>query len=636
MRWTWGTWVAVVLVASGCSEIDFSQLIRQHAARIRIVPEAPGAHCERGGQAVQTGLDLDDDGQLDDNEVTSTEYACAAQPADVLVRTQAVPPGAKCVNGGQVSHAGLDTNGDGLLQDNEITSEVYSCTELAPVITRVRALTNTLLCPLKGTAVEAGADVDRDGVLDEAELQATLSLCSIDTSLVRARQNPEPSGVACPLGGTKVEAGQDLNGNDVLDEAEATATAYLCQPTRTYDGSYVVKDAADLAALQGVTRIHGSLIIQGPQLTDVALPGLAVVDGTLTIDSNAELTRVDLGRLRFVGDMLNVLDNPKLAKVALGSSSNERLWVESVLVLARNPALPTLSGLRSVVPRESMVLESNDALQTGTLDFVEALTVGLTVRGNPSLQGLPTPNLQTVGSHVVIANNDALPNLQGLAELRIVGGQVEISDNDALLSLKGLTSLDSVGSSFSVVNNRQMTSTAGLAHLRHTDSFSVIGNPALVSAGDLPQLKTIGTAIILFDNPVLGALVNLPELQTEVALVNINGNPVLTDLSGLRRLQRVERLTVAGTELLTGLSGLASLRNVPQLFLLGNQGMTNLGLEGVVEVSARLNVQDNPKLPRCQVTAFADRVYTGEPDALIVARNDDTATCPPPPLTGRE
>lgn len=48
--------------------------------RLRIDDEPAGMNCAYGGSAVHGGLDLDMDGALDDDEVTSTAYVCDDMP----------------------------------------------------------------------------------------------------------------------------------------------------------------------------------------------------------------------------------------------------------------------------------------------------------------------------------------------------------------------------------------------------------------------------------------------------------------------------------------------------------------------------------------------------------------------------
>jgi len=43
---------------------------------VRVDSEPAGINCEEGGVAIQTGLDLDGDAFLDDEEIISTQYVC--------------------------------------------------------------------------------------------------------------------------------------------------------------------------------------------------------------------------------------------------------------------------------------------------------------------------------------------------------------------------------------------------------------------------------------------------------------------------------------------------------------------------------------------------------------------------------
>src|SRR5207302_4975099 len=46
---------------------------------VRVDAELPGANCATGGVAIKSGLDADGDGYLDDSEVTSIQYVCNGQ-----------------------------------------------------------------------------------------------------------------------------------------------------------------------------------------------------------------------------------------------------------------------------------------------------------------------------------------------------------------------------------------------------------------------------------------------------------------------------------------------------------------------------------------------------------------------------
>jgi photosystem II stability/assembly factor-like uncharacterized protein len=68
--------------AAGPTGSTGSTGVAGHDSLLSMSTEAAGAQCPYGGERVQSGLDLDDDGVLDAGEVTATSYLCSAAPAD--------------------------------------------------------------------------------------------------------------------------------------------------------------------------------------------------------------------------------------------------------------------------------------------------------------------------------------------------------------------------------------------------------------------------------------------------------------------------------------------------------------------------------------------------------------------------
>lgn len=99
--------------------------------------EPAGANCPAGGVALTFGPDTDGDGVLDPEEVEATEYVCdgvngadgaaGADAVPTLVRTDDEPAGANCAAGGIAVHVGTDDDGDGALGDPEIDTTTYVC-----------------------------------------------------------------------------------------------------------------------------------------------------------------------------------------------------------------------------------------------------------------------------------------------------------------------------------------------------------------------------------------------------------------------------------------------------------------------------------------------------------------------------
>jgi len=87
-------------------------------------------------------------------------------------------------------------------------------------------------CPFGGIKIEVGPDSNGNGVLDPDEVAAanTAYVCNGEGTNALVRTVPEDVGANCPFGGTRIESGLDINNNDILDDDEvnATATSFVC------------------------------------------------------------------------------------------------------------------------------------------------------------------------------------------------------------------------------------------------------------------------------------------------------------------------------------------------------------------------------------------------------------------------
>ncbi|RKH36315.1 DUF7151 family protein [Corallococcus sicarius] len=677
MRRTWGTWVAVLaLMGSGCDAINIPEITQrapltrflpeppgEHCAsggqavlsgldedrdgvlddaevsateyvcadalpqvRTRTQVEPPGSHCVHGGQAVQSGLDSDGNGQLDDLEVSSTAYVCATTVPHILVRVQPVAPGAQCPRGGQVTHAGYDLNGNEHLEDEEVTRKVEVCNELAPVLARTRELPGSVApCEQGGSVVEAGADLDLDGVLDAAEIQATAYACDVAPAHVRLQQYPASVGsIPCPTGGTSVDAFQDSNGDTRPDPGGFTTRVFVCDAARIHDGDLVVTSAVDLVSLEGIDRLRGDLLIEAPTLPEAIVPTLSIIDGSFIVQGNSNLKRLVLTTLRFVGEDVEIRDNAQLVELGLGDDSQGLLRVAGSLVVEENARLLSLGGLIALVPAESIVLRANNAMvDPGNLAHIRTLAGSLIIEDNLRMIRAPLHNLSEVQGDVRLLGNSGMGSPQGLEQLGTVDGTLELTANSKLDSLAPLGHLLSVGA-LDVLDNPQLPDTSGLVSLTRAGSIHIQGNPALVSVGDMPELAWVEQGFSVKHNAALQRVHGMPLLRhaTGVTLV---GNALLTSLEGFARLPQLSGLEVMGNPKLPTLGDFARLREVAIFNLQGNAGLKELGLGELARVTLDFVVVDNPKLPTCQATALAASVFPGTP---FIEENDDAATCP--------
>ncbi len=216
---------------------------------ISISDELAGSNCANGGKKIESGLDDNRNGVLDPEENDDIQYICNGQDGEdgltSLVSLSDESSGDNCANGGVKIEAGLDDNNDGTLDPEEVDYTNYVCNGDSGLTTLVSitdepAGTN---CANGGKKVETGLDDNRNGVLDPAEVDNFWYVCNGEdgqdgedglTSLIAITD--EPSGDNCYHGGVMIEYGQDDNRNGVLDPEEVTDTRYVCNGSGTGDG----------------------------------------------------------------------------------------------------------------------------------------------------------------------------------------------------------------------------------------------------------------------------------------------------------------------------------------------------------------------------------------------------------------
>ena len=106
-------------------------------ALIATSTEPAGANCANGGVKIEAGVDDNGNGQLDSNEVDSTQYICdgGSSATTMLVSYSTPPTSMGCNLGGNVISHGLD-NGDGggtaangQLEPGEVDYSTTFCTK---------------------------------------------------------------------------------------------------------------------------------------------------------------------------------------------------------------------------------------------------------------------------------------------------------------------------------------------------------------------------------------------------------------------------------------------------------------------------------------------------------------------------
>jgi len=90
-----------------------------------ILDEPISENCPTGGSRIVTGLDLNDNNILEDNEIENSKYICNGSNSIFEVLPE--PIGDNCSSGGYKINSGIDVNANNILDSNELLNSEYLC-----------------------------------------------------------------------------------------------------------------------------------------------------------------------------------------------------------------------------------------------------------------------------------------------------------------------------------------------------------------------------------------------------------------------------------------------------------------------------------------------------------------------------
>ena len=459
-------------------------------------PEPAGVNCPSGGQAVEIGVDTNDNGVLDPSEVTVTTYVCnGTTAAPNLVDVIAEPPGANCTLGGQAIESGADLNGNGVLDPSEVTSIKYVCIEVPPNATTIHGsftVHNSIdAAQLIGvTTITGGLDIEATGLtsIDLSSLVTVggtitcngLSTTTLDLPALQAAGGLhigqqittlhvpmlttvgdlyEPSVAELQL--PSLVTGGNLSfaaasSFDAPNLTTATSISFdgcdgmttLSLPTFASGGLTVWHDAA-LTMIDAPMLASGSLSVsETPELTTISTPVLAHADVIQLGDAGDDLpllTTFGFPALTTVGSV-DVNDNElaALSFPALTTAGAFNLTSTSLTTVS----LPLVTTIGSFVPD----IISTPALATVNLPVLVTATGRLGCNGISIAWSLPM--LATVASDLMIAGDNAVATLS-LSSLTTVGGALVVSSTN--VGTIALPVLQSVGSNVGITDDSSLT-----------------------------------------------------------------------------------------------------------------------------------------------------------------------------------
>ncbi len=183
--------VVTVLALGACSGQQGSPGTSGKSVALRTASEAPGAHCADGGSKVETGIDDDGSGSLDDVEVDSTVYVCdGADGQGVVAALEG--PGTNCPEGGVRLVAGA---GAPIFVCNGVPGETGAAGESVTVTPEPAGAG----CAYGGQRLQVGSG-SPSYVCDGAPGATGPAGQSV-------AMTPEPAGANCTFGGQRLQVG---------------------------------------------------------------------------------------------------------------------------------------------------------------------------------------------------------------------------------------------------------------------------------------------------------------------------------------------------------------------------------------------------------------------------------------------
>ncbi len=118
-------------------------------------------------------------------------------------------------------------------------------------------------CPNGGVEIDMGVDTNKNGQLDADEISSTETICHGTTGTSAAVRLTSSTDASCPFGGTNIDVGVDTNANGTLDDAEVLDTSLICHAQ-----SSVVADDFALSAKGKVAGQLDLALIPTPKSID--------------------------------------------------------------------------------------------------------------------------------------------------------------------------------------------------------------------------------------------------------------------------------------------------------------------------------------------------------------------------------
>ena len=229
-------------------------------------------------------------------------------------------------------------------------------------------------------------------------------------------------------------------------------------------------------------------------------------------------------------------------------------------------------------------------------------------------------NLQRVGEHIFLGQNEQLTTLKGLDQLTEIGHGIGIADNPLLGSLEALSNVTDLDGYVQITGPNRLRNLKGLEGVTPNPNTLYLSGAYLESLDGLPQINSVDGALEIDGCVSLTSLDKLRGIKSIGGWVRLENLPLVDDLSifdelttlgagltirdiGAAQINSFNQLTmlqgifIQENSALTSVTGFQNLESASLLNITGNQALADLsGFSNLETVTQQISVVANPHL----------------------------------------
>ena len=423
MERTWHALLALCIAACGTLCIAACGDNVQPKILIATVPVPPGAQCPAGGTEIEVGLDRNNDGVLEPDEVESTTYLCNTPGPTVIDGSFTVENSADAAQ-----LVGVTTiTGDLTIDANGLTTLDLSSLQTIGGLLEVEAYSGTEL------HLDALTSVDSIDLRVAVSAFTAPMLAHVNSMLFYQTQLPSLSFPQLFPSLTTLALALGIDANEAMTTLDLSSLQSVGELTIDSNDNVPTVDLSGL-------RTSQSIGMQGnTTLVTIAANALTSAD-EIDLENDASLASVSLPALTTSQISITVANLPALTSIALPA-----LTEAGAFAVANDPLLTALQLPAVTAIDGPLVIESNQTLASIALPSLHAAATsvglvapgpGVAIESNPVLASVTAPAWTVYGASgqafaFAIADDPLLPTCAATALAQQVGAtNTDLSGDD--------------------------------------------------------------------------------------------------------------------------------------------------------------------------------------------------------------